>query len=143
IHKIIKQNLQNKLEAEKQYWQDLLNNEEMFMQLRETIISEKLGDINNSVDTFKNRIISHMTIIGQSIDSNFIAKLTQAQSLLNSVNFGSITPPAVSNGGSSGSVYNPSNEFEKNIIAEMKDNGAEWHFANDAKKEELNNINEQ
>jgi len=140
IHETIKNRLEKQLEDEKKFWEELLKNDQFFMDLRQNIIDGKIENINTSIAGLKNQVESHMISIGQSIDDNFIKKLQQAQSMLESIDYSN---PAAPKPRDESQYYQPKNDFEKRIIELMKKNSEEWFFASDAQRKELERINEQ
>lgn len=119
--RIEKETLNAKLKEEEAYWKQTLQNDALFASIRNEILSENLTNLETSLFTFRTGIDTHMTSIGQSIDTNFIAKLNEASGLFNTIN----------------------ERYEQEIAKKMKANSEEWPYASPARQDELEWINEQ
>jgi hypothetical protein len=73
---------QDRLEAEKKEWEDyyndLINDERRFAQMRDQIMKGNFDNITSDFKTFQAFISSNMTLIGKSISTNLIDKLWEA-----------------------------------------------------------------
>lgn len=94
---------QRKFEAEKQrldrvreetnrHYENLINDERRWNQLREEIMNEHFDNVRNDLAELASDISSNMDSIGESITNNFIDKLNATIELINKINSMTIAP---------------------------------------------------
>lgn len=66
------------------YYDELINDERRFAQIRYDIINGNINQVKSAFDTLKSFINSNMVFIGNSIGTNLIARMQQAIALLDS-----------------------------------------------------------
>lgn len=93
-------------ETERHY-ENLLNDERKFAQMREDILQGNLENIQASFETFKNFIQSNSKIIGDSLSQNLIDKINEANAVLSGIDY---SQPIRDDGGSSDSGSSPSSK---------------------------------
>lgn len=84
------ESMRSQLEQEREelrvHYENLLNDERAFAQMREDILNGNIQNMNKQLNDFANFVKNNMSSIGQSISNNLLDKIKDAQNLLNSVN---------------------------------------------------------
>lgn len=70
-----------------QHYEDLLNNERKFAQMREQILKGNVNSISKTLQSFSKDINDNMEIIGRSISHNLIDKIKETRNLLSGIKF--------------------------------------------------------
>jgi hypothetical protein len=81
------------------YYDNLLNNEREFNKLREIIMSEHFEKIKKQFEEFKVFLSENSELIGESLTTNIIDKLSQISTSMNSINSGLNTSNPLGNNG--------------------------------------------
>lgn len=90
------------------HYENLLNDERAFAEMRNQILAGQVNSINAQLKVFSSTVSKNMKDIGESISENLIDKIKEAQSLLGGLSGG------VSKGGSSSNLVDLINQLKKN-----------------------------
>ncbi|MFL1672443.1 phage tail tape measure protein [Paenibacillus dendritiformis] len=149
-----KEALNNQQQEREKYWENLLNDDEKFLQMQTDLVNGNTEEIGRLIEQLQLDINSNMDVIGESISRNLINKLREAQDALNSIGVdipsipGSYSPPPNSpydpnNSNPSGGgrytpvgngKYAPSSQPEMDIISQMYENSKKWRNASSQKE---------
>jgi TP901 family phage tail tape measure protein len=78
----------NKLKEIEQYYENLLNDERYWSQMRQDIMAGELTNMGSTIMDFQSVIHDNMSKIGESISKNLIDKLSEAMNLLQQIQSG-------------------------------------------------------
>ena len=87
-----KQRLDRVREETNRHYENLINDERRWNQLREEIMNEHFDNVRNDLAELASDISSNMDSIGESITNNFIDKLNATIELINKINSMTIAP---------------------------------------------------
>lgn len=93
------------------HYDNILNDERAFAEMRNKILADQVTSINNQLKNFSTTVSKNMQAIGKSISENLIDKIYQAQKLLNGINGGIVK------GGSSSNLTDLINSLSKSGFA--------------------------
>ncbi|WP_257985000.1 peptidoglycan DD-metalloendopeptidase family protein [Bacillus sp. T33-2] len=104
-----KAQLDRQREELNQHYDNLLNDERAFAEMRNQILAGNINSITEQLRNFSSYVSGHMQSIGQSISENLIDKISEAQFLLSGLSGG------VSSGGSTSNLAS--------LLEQLKQNG--------------------
>ena len=148
----------SRLDAEKSYWdrhyENLIEDERRFRQMREDIISGHFNHIISDLTNFELEMQRHMGTIGESISRNLIDKLNEARAALANLGSGSSSSggwiSGSASGGGSGTSSGSGSSSGGNssigmssTIAQMQANSAAWHSASASERKRLEEENQR
>lgn len=125
-----KESLDNRKKEQERYWDNIINDERKFTEIRRQVLDGNLTAIESDFAQFKTFLNGNMKDIGESISQNLIDKMAQAKQAIENVNssIGSSKGSSSSSGSSSGSGNSNGSGGTKTPIGTIKEGSGLGQF---------------
>lgn len=92
-----KENLERLKEERSKYWEDILNNDAIYLQMEADILAGHFDAVLSQMGSMRDSVSNITQDIGESVKNNLISNLNQAINMLQGLKNGNYTPPNFNN----------------------------------------------